>query len=310
MKSGSSLVEVLFKGIASTTQAPLELKGLSPDPAEEWQRMLRFAGITPQERAAMVRSVEAIFRRGVELVVATYDYLRSVPETAAILGWEEKVDEAHLEERRRFFTLWLARTLGLDTSDEFAYYLFKAGKFHAGHGPRHIHTPLPYVNVSIGLVLAAFARFMAEAGLEAGQIATAMAGWSKYLTVQQNQMMSGYQAARDLDQGPVTVQVRLFGQLRPRTGLESVTIHVEHQASLAQALIKFFNYFPQTRQDVLERIWQSEEKEDALWMEVTPVYVPRRNWRILVNGRDIEYGDGLETRLHEADEIAIFPPGR
>lgn len=69
------------------------------------------------------------WRRRPELVAQTYDYLRHVPETAAILGWEESVDETHLEERRRFFTVWLARTLGLDTSDEFAHYLFRAGKF-------------------------------------------------------------------------------------------------------------------------------------------------------------------------------------
>jgi len=122
-------------------QEELQIEHLLPSPEDRWREMLRFMGWNEETRRAAARSVEILFRRGHELVVQTYEYLRSVPETAAILGWEENVDEAHLEERRRFFTVWLARTLGMDTSDEFACYLFRAGKYHAGHGPRHIHTP-------------------------------------------------------------------------------------------------------------------------------------------------------------------------
>jgi hypothetical protein len=116
-----------------------------------------------------------LFRRGPEIVAETYEYLRRVPETAAIRGWEHEVDATHLDERRRFFTVWLARALALDTSDELASYLFQAGKYHAGHGPRQIHTPPAYVEGSVGLVLAAFARCMAEADLPAAVIAGAMA---------------------------------------------------------------------------------------------------------------------------------------
>ncbi|MEZ4611776.1 MAG: hypothetical protein R2838_16305 [Caldilineaceae bacterium] len=49
-----------------------------------------------------------------------YDYLLHQPETAAILGWEKGADPAHLAERRRFFTIWLARLLGMDFSDDLA----------------------------------------------------------------------------------------------------------------------------------------------------------------------------------------------
>jgi molybdopterin converting factor small subunit len=290
--------------------ALLELSGLAPEPAEEWQRMLRFAALGDDDQATMSRSVEVLFRRGAELVVGTYDYLRSVPETAAILGWDESVDEAHLGERRRFFTIWLARTLGLDTSDEFAYYLFRAGKLHAGHGPRRIHTPPAYVNTSVGLVLAAFSRFMSDAQLSAEIIASAMAGWSKYLTAQQNQMDLGYRDARAVDRGAILVHVSLFGRLRPLTGIHTLEIKVEPGDHLHQALRKFFDYFPQTRAEALERTWRSLEKPDVLWMEVQPVYVPRRNWRILLNGRDVEYEGGLAVPLSAGDEIALFPPGR
>lgn len=30
--------------------------------------------------------------------------------------------------------------------------------------------------------------------------------------------------------------------------------------------------------------------------------------KLLVNGRDIEYLDGMETRLKDGDEVAIIPP--
>lgn len=288
----------------------LELSDLMPEPAEEWRRMLRFVGWGASERAAAARSSEALLRRAHELVVEVYAYLAHVPETAAILGWEQRVDAAHLEERRRFFTIWLARTLGLDSSDEFAAYLFHAGKAHAGHGPRHIHTPTVYVTGSIGLIQAAFARTMAEAPLSAEVIAEAMAAWSKYLSVQLNQMLLGYQAARELQTGAVTVRCTLFGRLRPLVGRPEVRVSVGQAAVVGDLLRKFFNYFPQVRPEALERVWASHEQAEARWVEVTPAYVPRPGWRILLNGREVCYNSGLAAPVHAGDELAIFPPGR
>ena len=77
----------------------LEIHDLMPEPGEEWQRMLRFVTLEPADKRAMAASAEPLLRRAHELVVTTYDYLRTVPETAAILGWEDGVDEQHLEER-------------------------------------------------------------------------------------------------------------------------------------------------------------------------------------------------------------------
>ncbi len=288
----------------------LELHDLAPEPQDEWRRMLRFVGWSADDKAAASRSIAVLFRRGPELVAQTYDYLRQVPETAAILGWEREVDEAHLEERRRFFTVWLARTLGLDSSDEFALYLFQAGKAHAGHGPRHIHVPPTYVTGSIGLVLAGFARCMAEAQLPAEVIAGAMAAWSKYLAVQLNQMLFGYQVARDLQKGALPIRCTVFGRLRPLIGAQDVQIHVESEASVGDVLRKFFNYYPQVRPEALDRVWDSQEKDDALWVEVAPAYVPRHGWRVLLNGRDLSYDSGFVAPVHAADEIAVFPPGR
>jgi molybdopterin converting factor small subunit len=288
----------------------LELTRLAPDPHEEWRRLLRFTGWSEADSRAASRSVETLFKRGHELVVNTYDYLRQVPETAAVLGWEQGVDEMHLEERRRFFTVWLARALGLDTSDEFADYLFRAGKFHAGHGPRQIHTPPEYVVGSIGLVQAAFARYLAEAALPAEVVTGALAAWSKYLSVQLNQMLFGYWLAMDLKRGAWPVQCAVFGRLRPLVETPVTAVRANDGARVADILRKFFNYYPQTRGEALTRVWHSEENPHSAWPAISPAYVPQAGWRVLLNGRDVSYTGGFTQLVHAEDEISLFPPGR
>ncbi len=296
--------------VTATISSIMELHDLMPEPDDEWRRMLSFVDLEEDDKQAMSRSAEPLLRKAPDLVVDTYDYLRSVPETAAILGWEDGIDEEHLEERRRFFTIWLTRTLGLDTGDEFAYYLYRAGKFHAGHGPRQIHTPSSYVTASIGLVLASFSAYMAEAGLPADVIAGAMAGWNKYLMVQLHLMLMGYQAAVALDKGSLTINVSLFGRLRPMVGQRDISLKVEPEATIADVLKKFFDYYPQIRADTLEQVWHSEDEKESLWMNVIPVYLPRPGWRILFNGRNVEYGGGFNLTVGDEDTVAIFPPGR
>ncbi|MCA9924366.1 MAG: MoaD/ThiS family protein [Anaerolineales bacterium] len=288
----------------------LELQDLAPAPEEEWARLLRFVGLTPQDKKLMANSTETLLQRSHELVVGTYDYLRDTPDTAAVLGWEKGVDEKHLQERRQFFSVWLSRTLGLDTSDEFAYYLFRAGKFHAGHGPRRIHTPNKFVTGSIGLVLAAFARYMQEAKLSGDLIAGAMAGWNKYLPAQLHMMQLGYEVARELDNGRFPIPVSLYGRLRPIAGCDELSIRVVECAQVGDLLAKFFSYLPQTRTEALERIWHTHDKESSLWLETYPVYRPKGGWRVLLNGRDLRYNGGFTAPIHAQDTIAIFPPGR
>jgi molybdopterin converting factor small subunit len=292
------------------TSNALELNHLAADPIEEWQRMLRFSGLSDADRSAMYKTVEALLERGRELVVDTYDYLRSVPETAAILKWETSVDQDHLEERRRFFTIWLTRTLAVDTSEEFAAYLFRAGKLHAGQGPRQIHTPPAFVTTSIGLVLASFARYMAEAKLPGEVIATAMSGWCKYLTVQLHQMLYGYQIALEFANGNFPVQVSLYGRMRPIVGASEITIQARSGSNVADVLSKFFNYYPQARAEALDRVWHSDEKSDSLWPELWRGYVPHHGWRVLLNGRDLNYEGGFQVPINENDRLSVFPPGR
>ena len=289
----------------------LEIHNLAPEPVAEWQRLLEFVGLSASDKLAMSRSVETLMRRATELVIDTYDYLQTVPETAAILGWENGADDEHLEERRRFFTIWLARVLGLDTSDEFALYLFRAGKFHAAHGPRHIHVPSSYITTSIGLVGSTFARYMQEAQLPGDIVAPAMAGWNKYLSVQLQLMLLGYQIARDFDKGDIAIPVSLFGRMRGIVGAREITTRTKAGSPVEDILRKFFDYFPQARAEALKPIWHSHEKPNSSWVEVYPTYAPRPGgWRVLLNRRYLAYAGGFTTPIQAEDSISIFPPGR
>lgn len=293
------------------TASRLELHDLAPEPVSEWRRLLAFVGLTPADKLAMSKTVETLMARATELVIDTYDYLQTVPETASILGWENGVDQAHLEERRRFFTVWMARVLGLDTSDEFAYYLFRAGKFHAAHGPRHIHVPPAYITTSIGMMGAAFARCMTDAALPGETIGPAMAGWNKYLSVQLQMMLLGYEVARELERGEFAVSIALYGRLREMAGQATLPVRAAAGDTLEDVLRRFFNYSPQVRAETLQPVWHSHEKEDAAWIEVYQAYTPRPGgWRILLNGRNVAFDNGFATLISSGDTISVFPPGR
>lgn len=288
-----------------------EIRDLIPEPGVEWRRLLQFVGLNHKDKLAMSRTVETLMRRAPDMVVDTYNYLQSVPETASILGWEQGFDESHLEERRRFFTVWLARVLGMDTSEEFAYYLFRAGKFHAGHGPRQIHVPAAYITTSIGMMGAAFAQCMYEANLPGDVVAPAMAGWNKYFSVQLHLMDLGYRVARELNTGDFFVTFDLFGRMRQLAGWRKIEVSASNNDTLETALRKFFNYVPQLRSEALKPVWHSHEKDDSTWVEVYQTYVPTPGgWRFLLNGRNTSFEGGFGKTIKPQDVISIFPPGR
>jgi molybdopterin converting factor small subunit len=261
----------------------------------------------------MLQTVEPLFKRGQELVVGNYDYLLHHHETAAILGWERGVDEDHLAERRRFFTVWLARTLGLDFSDDLARYLFRAGQLHAGHGPRQTHVPELYVTGAISLVNATFARFLSEEMPRAEVVPRALAGWNKVLSMHLQMMLSGYHAARALNSGDFSINISLFGKMRTITGRRQLKMHLSDGARMEMALKKFFNYFPQAREDVFDLEWQGGERVDASgtpWFVAEKMYRLKPMWRVLLNGKDLSYIGGPQIGVTLGDEISIFPPGR
>ena len=289
----------------------LEIHGLTPEPAAEWHRLLQFVGFGPDDKQAMSRTIETLMGRATEMVTGTYDHLLSVPETAAVLGWESGADPDHLAERRRFFAVWLARVLGMDTSDEFAAYLFRAGKYHAAHGPRRIHVPPAYVTASIGLMGAAFARCMGEANLPGDVVAPALAGWNKYLSVQLHLMEMGYRAALEFSGGQYPVSFALYGRLRQTVGQRTLIATAHSGDTLESLLRKFFNYVPELRADCLQPVWHSHEKDTSSWVEVYQSYAPAPGgWRFLLNGRNAAYAGGFAVAVQPEDVVSIFPPGR
>src|SRR5574341_178623 len=292
------------------TAAPnLTLTGLRPSPEDLWKAMLRFSGPRPAELDAMRRTVEAVFKRGYELIVGGYDYLRSFPETAEILGWESGFDEEHLSERRRFQTMWLSRSLSIDLGIDFARYLYRAGQIHVGHGPRHIHVPGMWVSGTMALNLEAFANFIREEHTDVNVVAPALIGWNKYFTIQLTQMQAGYEVGVALDTGSEELPVKTYGRVRQEWGREAITVRYHRGAAVGDALRRLCDYAPVLRTMLFDQEWQSDESDD-LWMRVTPVYRLRDNWRILRNGQDLRYYGGFDRILQRGDTRDLFPPGR
>jgi molybdopterin converting factor small subunit len=299
---------------SSVKEPILELSGLAPDPLEMWKRLHAFLGLDKAEVRMMRRTSETLLRDAADFVVGAYDYLASFDETASVLGWEHKMDEAHLQERRQFFATWMARAIGVDLSDEFAQYLFMAGTYHAAHGPRRIHTPEQWVMGAVALVQAHFAKQIVLAGHAPEVAAAAIGGWNKYLMLQAYQMQAGYRVAVSLDEGTQAVEIKLYGRLQQIGGREQQTVRVHQGAILADALRKFFDYHPALRQAFFETSWRTPEGEGAAtWVtDFERVYVPRQGpyWRILLNAREVSYGGGFDAALKDGDIISLFPPGR
>lgn len=288
----------------------LELTGLTWSPAEAWDMHRRFVGLNDDDLEAMVATGEILMRHAADFVVAAYDHLRHFPETAAILGWEQEVDEEHLAERRRFFTVWLARTIGLDLGEDFATYLYRAGRLHAGHGPRQTRVDDVFVTGTMALILDAFAQWMREAGVETNLATRALVGWNKYLLMQLQTMLDGARAARAVEEGNAEIQVNVFGKLRQLLGIEHMPIRVCEGAPVADVLRKFFNYYPEAREEALDCEWISGA-EDATWVtDLVRVYTPKRYWNVLLNGRDLRFHGGFQVPVHSGDTVSIFPPGR
>jgi molybdopterin converting factor small subunit len=201
----------------------------------------------------------------------------------------------------------------MDFSSDFARYLFRAGQLHAAHGPRQAHVPEMYVTGAISLVNATFARFLHEEMPGDAFIPAALAGWNKALSLHLHMMLIGYKSARELDRGDFKVNVAFFARLRKLVGTQNLAITLVHGERLEHALRKLLNYFPHLRQEIFDQTWIEGERLDATgtpWLEVHPAYRVKPGWRLLLNGKDIAYHGGLETKLKPGDQIDFFPPGR
>jgi hypothetical protein len=201
----------------------------------------------------MLATVEPLFKRGHELVVATYDYLLHNHETAAILGWEGGADAEHLSERRRFFTVWLARLLGMDFSNDLAHYLFRAGKLHAAHGPRRTHVPPIYVTGSISLVNAPLpaSSWRGDARPPGAAGAGGLEQGADAAPAYDADGLSGQQGAGQRRFPRALRALWADAHCDRRAG---VTMRLAKGADVEAALRKFFNYYPQPRRGLRHRM--------------------------------------------------------
>lgn len=89
----------------------------------------------------------------------------------------------------------------------------------------------------------------------------------------------------------MNVTVRFFGVFRSISGKEKITIKFGDVVSLREAIEKIVEEFPK-----LERTLVNSELEN-----------PRPNTLILVNEKEIDVLNGLETVLKHEDEIVFIP---
>lgn len=293
-----------------TPDADLRVRHVRPTPAETWDMMMRFSAPTPPERAAMQATVDTLFQRGYELVVATYDHLQRFAETAEVLGWQEGADESHLAERRRFFTIWLARTLSMDIGSQFGDYLFYAGKVHAAHGPRHIETPSMWVTGSVGLIVGAFAEFIRAAKHPADETALALSGWNKYLLIQLNQMHAGYEVGQALNTGDQVIELKAYAMVRHNWGRDKINVRFRAGDTVEDVLRKALDFAPELRAVMFDPDWEAQESDQDLWVRVKRHYKLREGWRVQLNGKNLTFHGGFQQPLKPDDSLTLFSPGR
>jgi len=88
------------------------------------------------------------------------------------------------------------------------------------------------------------------------------------------------------------VQVKFFTTLREITGKKEEEIESSSTITVKELLTRLSKKYSREFMDYLY-----DEKGDI-----------RTHIQILINGRDIDVFQGLETKLKEGDTVAIFPP--
>ncbi len=274
-----------------------EILDLPQLPETQMREQLAFVGLNEAAKREMYLDGEPLLAHAADWVAAAYDHLSRYAPTAKALGWEGRIPEDELYLRRTFFSGWIGRTIGVDTSDEFARYLFHAGRVHAGYGPGRHFVPPEWVSLSLSLILRMFSSVVP---------AERLGLWSGYLAVQQEIMRLGYDAAVALERGRAAVRVNALGLALPALP-EPLAVRVDG-GTVREALEKTFAFRPELRDIALEPVLDAEEH--AGWMEEVVRWRFKNNWTVLKNGRDVAYLEGLATRLKNGDSLTFLPPGR
>ncbi len=285
--------------MAKKTEIPVwtEILDLPEPPERQMAEQLAFVGINEDAKRQMYLDGEPLLRHAADWVAAAYDHLSRYAPTAKALGWEGRIPDEDLYLRRTFFSGWMGRTIGVDTSDEFARYLFHAGRVHAGYGPGGHFVPPQWVSLSLSLILRMFATVVP---------AERIGLWTAYLSVQQELMRLGYEASLALGKGRTAIKANALGLALPALP-QALEVHVD-SGTVREALEKIFAFRPELRENALEPVPDAEEH--AGWMEEVRRWRFKNNWTVLKNGRDVSYLEGLSTRLKSGDSLTFLPPGR
>ncbi len=87
------------------------------------------------------------------------------------------------------------------------------------------------------------------------------------------------------------VKVYLYATLRDRAGgLRRLELDLPDEASV---------------RDLIARL---EEAAPGITGELVDDGRVREGYKVMVNGRDVDFLEGLDTRLGDGDEVHIFPP--
>lgn len=281
-----------MKEVVSLSEEALVLD-LPPLPEEVFADLLAFGGLGEEEKRAMRLEAERLLEGAAAFVARVYDHLSRHPGTARALGWEGRAPEEELYTRRAFFSAWLARTIGVDTSKEFAREVYRAGLWHGGLGPKAAYIPPEYV----GLSFAEVGRYVAERVRD-------VRPWLVYLAAQEEVMRKGFDAALALREGEGTVRFQALGLAQPALPRPLAL----GAGSVGEALFKVFAVNPGLRDLALEAL--PAEEEVGLWLSPKTFYRLRPRWAVLLNGRDVRYLEGLATSLSEGNLLTLLPPGR
>ena len=87
------------------------------------------------------------------------------------------------------------------------------------------------------------------------------------------------------------MHVRVYATLRDLLGTKSVTVETDGETTVRQVLRRLVAEYP----SLADKLWDEEENPTG--------YVT-----MLLNGRSLEYLDGLDTLVGESDSLNLFPP--
>ncbi|RMF03423.1 MAG: MoaD/ThiS family protein [Chloroflexi bacterium] len=87
------------------------------------------------------------------------------------------------------------------------------------------------------------------------------------------------------------MEIKVYATLRPIVGAPSVHLNGASEMTVAQMLAALYEKFPDLKPELHKG---REDLHPAI--------------HILINGRDMRYIDGQQTRLSPGDEVRIFPP--